>query len=212
MSGGTFGAKRGRAGMALLRSGIAVGMAVVLSGCGITVWYPNPTTTSVSSTTSAPPAPATPPPVGRPKQLREVPPCSLLTKAQQTELGIDTDEFESNYPVENSGRCSWLGFDKGKVALADLRVTKRYKDAGLDQLYRRRSEFPAFTSATVDGYPAVRTKDDKDSCMLHVGVGDEQSFEVNLLAVDLAKPLYPNACEYAEAIARAVLRNIPEAR
>ncbi|MCO1580432.1 DUF3558 domain-containing protein [Crossiella sp. SN42] len=82
----------------------------------------------------------------------------------------------------------------------------------LDQLYRRKSEFSTFTPATVDGYPAVRTADDKKSCKLQVAVNEDQSFEVDLVAIDLAKPLYGGACEFAEAIAKAMLRNVPDGR
>ncbi|MCO1575866.1 DUF3558 domain-containing protein [Crossiella sp. SN42] len=200
-------------GRALLRAGVAAGMAAVLSGCGMTVWYSVPTTTSGTSASSTPPTvPAAPPRVDQPKQLRGLSPCGLLTEAQRGEFGISVPGTGSRVPANDTSWCHWSNFAKDQEVMANLEVKTWERGGGLPELYRRKSEFTSFVPATVDSYPAVRTEDDKTTCRLHVGVGDDQGFEVKLLGFKDLKPLYPQVCDQAEKIAAAMLRNIPTIR
>ncbi|MBB4677421.1 DUF3558 family protein [Crossiella cryophila] len=144
----------------LLWGGVVLGLAAILAGCGTTVWSAAPTTTSATGTGSAPP-PATPPLVDQPKQLRDLPPCGLLTEAQRGEFGISVPGAGSYAPVNDTRWCRWSGFVKDPDVSAGLEVRTWEQGGGLTALHLRRVEFPMFDPSTVDGYLAVRVEDDK---------------------------------------------------
>jgi hypothetical protein len=149
------------------------------------------------------------PRVAEPRDLRDIPPCQLLTPTQITDLGLDPttakpSEFQSTFDCDIHAR----DFSTS----ASLVSAYRYEVGGLDRLYRTRQLLRdrdrIFVPGTLDGFPTVITNANvADDCVLNVGVADNQ---VLMIDTDVDPYLSTvHACDLARDVASAVLANLP---
>jgi hypothetical protein len=175
-----------------------------LAGCSsTTAGSPVPHSEDSSSPQSTKPEELAPR-VENPKDLRGVDSCELLNAAQKTELAITTPG-ETLVTEWGEEECSW---QNSALSVALAPDTRR---DGLEEAYRRRTNFDNFAESTVDGYPAVRVNFFTQGCSVFVGVADDQVLFVDFGRVTGKDPALRDPCGFAENVAGMVLANLPAA-
>jgi Protein of unknown function (DUF3558) len=136
-------------------------------------------------------------------------PCTALTDAQVTEVGLPPDIEHRTLIDAVSARCLWE-FTRPATGVASLAVGWAYDTPGLAALYARRTEQAYFQPIAILGYPAVfANKEDwraDGHCVLHVGVSDTRAFFVAINTHGEDAP--PDPCETARRAATTVVRNL----
>lgn len=189
---------------------VAVMLAGVASGC-VSAVAGSPSPSATQSTTTGQtsggvsPSERLSPPVEKPKDLRGIDPCDLLTPDQKAEFGLTKPATRDTSPWGEE-TCSLAGSIVAVGFSPDTTVGE-----GLDQAYRSKDLFDNFEPSEVDGYPAVRVDFATQSCGLIVGVSDEQTLGFDMTRVSADAPGKGDPCGFAEAVMSDVLENVPDA-
>lgn len=130
-------------------------------------------------------------------------PCSMLTKAQATELGYAAD-IRRPPDQDNGPECEWRDKDTNSFTIVILND----QPEGLTGVYKNREYFGYFEPAEVAGYPAVfggAVDDRKDgACSLGVGVTDQQVINIGG-QMNLGSPDRDRPCEVMKRAAEMAL-------
>ncbi len=167
--------------------------AAALAGC---------TSTSGVAAPSSP----SPPPVSNPKDARGVQPCTLLTAAQASSLGLDPTRAEAGATADLVD-CFWPSTQLPVTSVAvtiDTNPTRR----GLTDTYLKRDTFRIFEPLVVDGYPAVRAEiEPSNDCTIYLGLSETQD-----IRVDVGARSPTDACGLVKRAIAAMLTHLPPQR
>lgn len=147
--------------------------------------------------------------VPRPKDMRGIPPCDLLTEAQLTEVGLRADTAEELTVISRGRGCSWqLVGDPNNYATAG--GSTDLANPGLPGIYVVRETLARFEPLQIGGHPGVRTNLNHGSgCDITVAPSDDQ-----LLGADgnLAGRPMPDECARSRRMIELILSNLPPRR
>lgn len=180
-------------------------LLVGLAGCATQVSPPAPSPVAPV----APPATSSPfPPRPAELKLDAVDPCSLLTAAQQSQLGIQHVQRDDNSDELGSAACLWdnSGGSPDNSWVARL-IVKRGADYALGST-------TGVQVVQVDGFTAVQTatpyQESKINCVLVIDVAHRQSLGVQYLNT---RGNYPGishdvACQLDRKAAEFMVQNL----
>lgn len=174
---------------------LLIGALVLLAGCTGAPAAPVATSTSPIA-----------PPVAKPKDARDVQPCSLLTPTQAAILTLDPSRTKVGSTADLMG-CSWPSTQPPISSLAvtvDTNPTRR----GLTDTYLKRDDFRTFEPLLIDGFPAVRAERAlSNDCTIEVGLSDTQ-----WMRVDANARSETDSCALVKRAISAILTNLPPQR
>jgi hypothetical protein len=200
-----------------LAVGVLAAGALTAAGCGI-VPHGSATSgspTADSSTSGTDDDTRSAPSVSRPLDPARLAsdPCSALTSAQRSTLGLEDGRSRSN---EAGSACAWIYRDDDTRS-SRVDVALDPNSAGLAGIYKLYAEggtarYEYWEPTDVSGYPAVyaATKDfrTKGQCKLLVGVTDTRAVQV---FTQIGKgPGATGPCPYALKTAQAVIATLQQ--
>jgi hypothetical protein len=134
-------------------------------------------------------------------------PCSSLTAAQLSGIGLTNVRGGDNSSITGTAICGWTDDTTGNgIGISwenDL-------GNGLSTIYSEKAQQGYWQPTSVDGYPAVFADfadlRSKGTCMLNVGVSDKLNFISQYTA---AQPdIGTKSCQFAEQAAADVIKNL----
>jgi hypothetical protein len=132
-------------------------------------------------------------------------PCAMLGAKQAI-----ADEVTAGAATGKT--CTWRTKNDQRPSYT---ATVEPTSSGLEQLYRRRTEFRMFEPTVITGFPAVftdpgQTTADHGHCTVIIGVADDSAITVTSTVTDPKSFEYhdPAPCNDAENFARALVGNI----
>jgi hypothetical protein len=177
---------------------VVASLILLLSGCGA---QPSPT---LSAPTTSPrygaPTAANP----RDGSAFAAVPCSLLSSAERTRLGLETQGRQRT--TIDVQECDW------RSGLEELALYVDPKRDLLADTYR--TWRGVLTPTTVEGMPAARQKSGQgeyNTCTVTTGLGPSQALEATWIGVGDPRP-GNDACEFAEQATALVIRKLPPQR
>lgn len=127
-------------------------------------------------------------------------PCGLMTGRQLAPFFIRDDGTVA--PDGNGRECRWTPADTTALT---YRASVRVGADGLEDVYRRRTTFPAFEPTSVHSYPAVHTDIGTGRCTVMVGVAGDTVLTARVEVTDPKLTAYGDACTEADRFAGAVI-------
>jgi hypothetical protein len=183
-----------------------VAVAVLLAGCSAaTTGAPAPTTgTSTPTATDSGGAPKVAKPLNAAGSVAT--PCSSLTQAQLTNLGLAAARGH-DASITGVAICSWTDDTTGDGIGISWQTGP---GDGLATIYSERAQQGYWQPTTVDTYPAVfadiadlRSQGD---CSLDVGVNDQLSFTSKYTST--RPEIGSKSCQLAQQAAADVIKNV----
>lgn len=191
---------------------------VLLSGCAAESPAPDDATTTTTTTTAGTTTPLLAPPVRDPVDATAFAeqPCTSLTEAQLSELGLgDAHDGDAENVDQAEDNCTYFDSDPATGLVVYVNYYPA-DDRGLSGRYLDTSSGNAvalWSPTEIDGHPAVafRAKDYPWECHLDIGLSDTSI--VNLVFNYFAGQGYngQDTCAQAGTVGAAVLATIKSA-
>ncbi|GAB2979350.1 DUF3558 domain-containing protein [Amycolatopsis acidiphila] len=186
---------------------VAAGVLSACSGGGGSAGSIPPATSASSAASSSSSGGGLAPSVANPLPTDAIVanPCSALSAAQVTQIGLTGSGDLSHHDVGPT--CEWKSATSSlnSVYIAPVTADKN----GLSDVYATRQNDKYFEPTTVSGYPAVYAgvsdRSDGD-CSLWVGVTDQLT--INVQAQIGSGPNKSNPCPVAERVATAMVQHL----
>ncbi|OXM74676.1 DUF3558 domain-containing protein [Amycolatopsis thermalba] len=182
-------------------------LAAALVAAGLLTGCSQGGSTDAAQTPTAPPVdPALRVPSPLPSGTLVSDPCSALSPAQVTEIGLVSPG--EPYPSPSGQGCRWQSqaYDANKIFIAPL----GNQQTGLTGVYANRAQDKYFEPVTIDGYPAVFAANadlrSRGTCALWVGVTDQLVVNVNSSILD--GPNVTDPCPIVEKVAVAMVQHL----
>ncbi len=185
---------------------VAVGSAIMLSGCGGGT-STAPESARPNSTEVVSPIP----PVKNPRDVAAVArrPCELLTSQQATEFGLDLPPKQLDGVLGNLD-CKWTSTTRDRRIFRTVYISTYTNNLTLEAVYDRRKGLPFFELTDISGYPAIVTRPvaDQPHCDIDVKSAERQSVTVSYDS-DTFNNDPQQACVVGKQVAAAALMNLP---
>ncbi|HKR51248.1 MAG TPA: DUF3558 domain-containing protein [Pseudonocardiaceae bacterium] len=185
---------------------IAVGLVMMLAGCGSgTDRAPEPVRSSPAETTSPIP------PVKNPRDVAALArrPCELLTSQQAAGFGLDLPPKQYDAALGDLG-CKWTSTTRDRRTFRTVYISTFTNNPTLEVIYHREYGRPFFELTELTGYPTIVTRSNPDlpHCNIDVKPAEFQSVSVSYDS-DTFNNDPQQACVVGKQIAVAVLMNLP---